>query len=234
MDAAGAGRVSGKGLTLPAVGDALFAVHLQAVQCLSRGGCCGVLAALGTLLLSPTSAGHAGPGRASHHGVPGPREGMRSPRPPPPSGTSFQHRQLQPCRRCWEQVGSQRVPGVGLCCSSVTFSGARGAGRNGGAQLGPSVASGGARQDLTRHSHRDVCTGPQAAPCTGMDAAVAGTATSGCCCVCAEGPAAPGRAGNRPACLHNAAVAMGEVRGPGDVRARRGGVWGGGPCPAPC
>lgn len=142
MDAAGAGRVSGKGLTLPALGEVLFAVHLHTVQCLSRGGCCGVFAAPGTLLLSPTSAGHAGPrgGRASRHSVP--RDG-------------------------------------------------RGCGQD------------------SRHLRLLLC-------------------------VCAEGPAAPGRAVNRPACLHNAGVAMGEVRGPGDVRAWRGGVWGGGPCPAPC
>lgn len=189
---AGAGRVSGKGLALHAVGGVLCAGHFPAVQC---------------------------------H-----REGMHSPGSPARSERASSAGSCSPAlQKALEAGGVTAVPAAGLCCSSATFTGAAalGAARNGGAQLGTEVGlqRGGS---LTGLPQGCVLAGPHT-----DGYCPPGQPSSGRCWVCAEGPQL--WRGWEPSCLFaQEPVAMEEVRGPGDVRAWRGGVWVGGPCPAPC
>lgn len=242
MEGDGAGRVPGQGLALHAVGEAPCAGHLHTVQCPSCCGCSGEFAALGTLLLTPTPAGHAGPPRRPC--LP-PQRARAEGGDAQPRVTCSLRKELPaqaaaalPCRRCWEQVGSQHVPGCAAAVAPPPALVLWVLAGTGNPSLELKWDSSGAYQDLTCDSHRDCVSAPgaQAAPGHGWTLLVARTAHSGpgSCWVCAEGPAGRGRAVNRPACLHKCRRGHGGGQGARDVRAWRGGVWGGGPCPAPC
>lgn len=199
----------------------------------------------------PTSAGHAGPPRRPC--LPplrcqGRWEGTRSPRPPAPTGTSFQHRQLQPFPAEGAEGGwdGSVSPGVGLCCGGGSFTGGwclgswweRGTpgGNSSGAAMGHTGPRAGFPQGCT------CIPGARSAPCTWRDRARGRDSSP------AAGPwscpAVCGGAGSSPpgwelSCLFAQALASpwGGQGAQGGVRAWRGGVWGGGPAPhpaAPC